>query len=100
MSRKKQDIIENTEQTEVTLQDFVIPIIGGYAPLTMMLAYVRFEFPLDVKYPCIPVNVEGIPIIARVEPTSKAQPGDKIKIALESEKIHIFDPETEKTITN
>ena len=46
---------------ELTLQDFVIPIIGGYAPLTMMLAYVRFEFPLDVKYPCIPVNVEGIP---------------------------------------
>lgn len=25
MSRKKQDIIENTEQSEVTLQDFVIP---------------------------------------------------------------------------
>lgn len=46
---------------ELTLQDFVVPIIGGYAPLTMMLAYVRFEFPLDVKYPCIPVNVEGIP---------------------------------------
>ena len=46
------------------------------------------------------VNVEGIPIIARVEPTSKAQPGDKIKIAFEPEKIHIFDPETEKTITN
>lgn len=47
---------------ELTLQDFVVPIIGGYAPLTMMLAYVRFEFPQDVKYPCIPVNVEGIPI--------------------------------------
>ena len=47
---------------ELTLQDFVVPIIGGYAPLTMMLAYVRFEFPSDVKYPCIPVNVEGIPI--------------------------------------
>jgi len=30
---------------ELTLQDFVVPIIGGYAPLTMMLAYVRFEFP-------------------------------------------------------
>lgn len=47
---------------ELTLQDFVVPIIGGYAPLTMMLAYVRFKFPSDVKYPCIPVNVEGIPI--------------------------------------
>ena len=46
---------------ELTLQDFVVPIIGGYAPLTMMLAYVRFEFPMNVKYPCIPVNVEGIP---------------------------------------
>ena len=46
---------------ELTLQDFVVPIIGGYAPLTMMLAYVRFEFPLNVKYPCIPINVEGIP---------------------------------------
>ncbi|MCI5598948.1 MAG: sn-glycerol-3-phosphate ABC transporter ATP-binding protein UgpC [Ruminococcus sp.] len=46
------------------------------------------------------VNIEGIPIIARVEPTSKAQPGDKIKIAFETEKIHVFDPETEKTITN
>lgn len=47
---------------ELSLQDFIVPVIGGYAPLTMMLAYVRFEFPSDVKYPCIPVNVEGIPI--------------------------------------
>jgi multiple sugar transport system ATP-binding protein len=46
------------------------------------------------------VNVEGIPLIARVEPSSKAQPGDKIKIALETDRIHIFDPETEQTITN
>lgn len=46
---------------ELTLQDFVVPMVGGYAPLTMMLAYVRFQFPDDVKYPCIPVNVEGIP---------------------------------------
>ncbi|MBQ9673468.1 MAG: sn-glycerol-3-phosphate ABC transporter ATP-binding protein UgpC [Ruminococcus sp.] len=46
------------------------------------------------------VNVEGIPLTARVAPTSTAQPGDKIKIAFETEKIHLFDPETEKTITN
>lgn len=58
---------ENPIRTEIvnrdlTLQDFVVPIIGGYAPLTIMIAYVRFEFPSDVKYPCIPVNVDGIPI--------------------------------------
>ena len=47
---------------ELTLQDFVVPIVGGYAPISMMLAYVRFEFPKDVGFPCIPVCVDGIPI--------------------------------------
>lgn len=47
---------------ELTLQDFVNPDSGGYASLTMMFCYVRFEFPETVKYPCIPVNVEGVPI--------------------------------------
>ena len=36
------------------------------------------------------LNISGIPITARVEPTSKAKPGDIIKIALDLEKIHIF----------
>ena len=43
---------------------------------------------------------EGISINARVDPTSKAKAGDTIKIALEPAKIHIFDKETEKTISN
>lgn len=33
--------------------------------LLPMLAYVRLEFPQAVKYPCIPVNVDGIPIYPR-----------------------------------
>ena len=37
---------------------------------------------------------------ARVSPSSTARPGDRIKIALEAENIHIFDKETELTITN
>lgn len=43
---------------------------------------------------------EGVSINARVAPTSAAKAGDMIKIALEPEKIHIFDKETEKTISN
>lgn len=43
---------------------------------------------------------EGISINARVDPSSKAKAGDTIKIALEPGKIHIFDKETEKTISN
>ena len=46
------------------------------------------------------VNVAGIPLTARVEPTSTAKPGDVIKVAIDPQKIHIFDKETEQTVTN
>jgi len=46
------------------------------------------------------LNCEGNPITARVEPTSTARTGDKIKIALDLDKLHLFDKETEKTILN
>ena len=38
--------------------------------------------------------------IARVSQRSSAKVGDIIKVALDTPKIHIFDKETEKTITN
>lgn len=38
---------------------------GVFNPFLPFLAYVRFEFPKNVTYPCIPVNVEGIPIFPR-----------------------------------
>ena len=46
------------------------------------------------------VSVDGIPLTARVEPTSPSQPGDLINIAIDVEKIHLFDKDTEQTITN
>lgn len=46
------------------------------------------------------MNCEGQTINARVAPTNTARPGDKIKIALEPSKIHLFDKETEITICN
>lgn len=44
---------------DLTLADFTG--IGGINPITPFVGYVRFEFPDNVKYPCIPVNVDGIP---------------------------------------
>jgi len=41
---------------------------------------------------------EGANIVARVNGSSFAKAGDKIKIALDVSKIHIFDKETENTI--
>ncbi len=37
---------------------------------------------------------------ARVEPTTKSRTGDTIKIALDTNRVHLFDPETELTILN
>lgn len=43
---------------------------------------------------------EGINMTARVSPRSKAKVSDTIKIVLDTNKIHLFDKDTEKTITN
>ncbi len=43
---------------------------------------------------------EGIPLTARVNPSSTAKPGDDIKVAIDPNRIHIFDKETEKAIVN
>ena len=37
---------------------------------------------------------------ARVDSRTTARPGDKVKFAINVEKIHVFDKETEKVITN
>ena len=42
----------------------------------------------------------GIPLTARVDPRSTARPQDTIKVAIDPNKIHIFDRETEKTVIN
>lgn len=44
--------------------------------------------------------LEGDPLIARVNSRSPAKVGDTIKIAIDTQKIHVFDAETEQTIAN
>ena len=46
------------------------------------------------------LNVQGHSFTARVDPTSKARPGDTIEACIENVKIHLFDKDTEKTICN
>ncbi len=45
-------------------------------------------------------DLEEFPITARVDSRTTARPGDSIKFAIDVEKIHVFDKETEKTICN
>ncbi len=46
------------------------------------------------------MNCEGQALNARVDPSSTAKPGDTIKVAIDTNRIHIFDKDTEKTICN
>ena len=48
------------------------------------------------------LTIEGAKtsMIARVNPRSKAKVNDIIKVAFDTNKVHLFDKETEKTISN
>lgn len=52
---------------EITLEKWC-----SYSPLTPFFGYIRFEFPASVKFPCIPINVEGSLVYPR---TSKGMDG-------------------------
>ena len=45
-------------------------------------------------------DIEGANVTARVDPRTTARTGDNVRFALDPEKIHVFDKETELTITN
>ncbi|MBQ5952109.1 MAG: sn-glycerol-3-phosphate ABC transporter ATP-binding protein UgpC [Lachnospiraceae bacterium] len=49
---------------------------------------------------CLYFDVDETNFTARVNPRTTARPGDTVKIALDMEKVHIFDKETELTIVN
>ena len=46
------------------------------------------------------LTYQGQNLMARVAPTSKSRRGDKIVVAMDTHKIHLFDPESEKTLLN
>lgn len=52
------------QNRQMILQDFVM--FGGmFNPIVPFVGYCRFRFPDTVKYPCIPVNVDGVPVYPR-----------------------------------
>jgi multiple sugar transport system ATP-binding protein len=46
------------------------------------------------------LNCEGIPLTARVSPRSTARPQQEYTVAIDPNRIHLFNKETEKTIIN
>ncbi|MBQ9413898.1 MAG: sn-glycerol-3-phosphate ABC transporter ATP-binding protein UgpC [Clostridia bacterium] len=72
------------------LQEFANCMVKAKVEVTELMGAETFLY----------LDVTTFKYTARVEPTSKARPGDTVDIVLENTKIHLFDPETEQTICN
>ena len=60
----KDSIAEEIHNRELTLRDF--HLLGHqFNPVSMLFCYCRFEFPENVKFPCIPYSTERILVFPR-----------------------------------
>ncbi|MBQ1340166.1 MAG: sn-glycerol-3-phosphate ABC transporter ATP-binding protein UgpC [Ruminococcus sp.] len=81
---------ESIHDEEMYLSNASTGVINTYVELTEMMGAEIYLYLL----------CEGIPLTARVSARSTAKSGDEIRVAIDPNRIHIFDKETEKTIIN
>lgn len=81
---------ESIHDEEMYLSNATTGVIDAYVEITEMMGAETYLY----------LDCEGIPLTARVSPRSTARSGDQIKVALDPNRIHIFDKETEKAIVN
>ncbi|MBE6826089.1 MAG: sn-glycerol-3-phosphate ABC transporter ATP-binding protein UgpC [Oscillospiraceae bacterium] len=81
---------ESVHDEEMYLSNATTGIIDCNVEITEMMGAETFLY----------LECQGIPITARVSPRSTARPQDEIKVAIDPNRIHLFDKETERTIVN
>ncbi|MBQ9512540.1 MAG: ATP-binding cassette domain-containing protein [Lachnospiraceae bacterium] len=54
----------------------------------------------DIAMVFLYFDLAGKAVTARMEPSTSLHPGDAVKVTFDPEKIHVFDKDTEKVITN
>ncbi|MBQ8391588.1 MAG: sn-glycerol-3-phosphate ABC transporter ATP-binding protein UgpC [Clostridia bacterium] len=86
MGIRPEDLYDDAD----SIEKFSDAIISAEVEVTEMMGAETYLY----------VVVDGISLIARVKSDSTAKVGDSVRVALDSSKIHLFDKETEKTITN
>lgn len=81
---------ESIHDEEMYLSNATTGIIDCYVEITELMGSETYLY----------LTCEGIPLTARVSPRTTAKAQDTIKVALDPNRIHLFDKETEKTIVN
>ncbi len=79
---------ENVHDEQVYISTFADSTVSADVVVTEAMGAETFLY----------LKIEGNDFIARVNPRTQAKPGDKITVAFELEKMHLFDKETEVTI--
>ena len=81
---------ESIHDEEMYLSNATTGVINADVEITEMMGAETYLY----------LICEGNNLTARVSPRSTARPGDQIKVAIDPNRIHIFDKETEKAIVN
>ena len=81
---------ENIHDEAVYLESMADSVVDATVEVVEMLGFETLLF----------LTVEGADFVARVNPRTKAKAGDTIKVALDTNKLQMFDKETERTIMN
>lgn len=81
---------ENVHDEEMYLSNATTGIITCNVDITEMMGAETYLY----------LTCAGTPLTARVSPRSTAKTGDVIKVAIDPNKIHIFNKDTDETIIN
>jgi multiple sugar transport system ATP-binding protein len=81
---------ENISDTEAVLAAATTGVVDAVVELSEMMGAETYLY----------LACAGSNIIARVSPRSHTKEGEKIRVAFDPNKVHLFDKDTEKTITN
>ncbi len=81
---------ENIHDEEMYLSAAKTGIIEANVEVTEMLGAETLIY----------ISCEGIPLTARVSPRCTARPGDTVRLAIDPNKIHLFDPSDEHALFN
>jgi multiple sugar transport system ATP-binding protein len=79
---------ENIRDEEVFLESMPDSIVEANVEVIEMLGSETLLY----------VYIDNVPVTARVNPRTRARSGDTIKLAIDTNRIHLFDKDTEKTI--
>ena len=81
---------EDIHETEAALAQFADSCIVAELNATELLGAEMHLY----------VNIDDLDLVAKVNPRLQVKNGDKVKLALDANRVHVFDKETELVITN